>query len=307
MRPITQELKNAKSPVRAFFDEWFPHTQEVRRRYRQEAASLTVPSSGAAAGTVGTAADWLLRFLLHPHPDVRVAMAGASDLGDFHVVALTELARQLGATLPDQQAAVAFTGPVAGSTVDQEVLARGCWALALLTELYRSPQAYRYSPLAAAPPPVEGADDLLALAAPPALLELARFREVFEDTLIPRLAPRTGTWALGPRFSGSKLIPADADLIAAGLLLDLKTSLGDKHPDGTRRLKLDKNDLYQLIGYTLLDFDDEHHVSDVGIFSARFEHLAIWPLKALLGELAGQDVDLPGIRREFTQLLRRHR
>jgi hypothetical protein len=78
--------------------------------------------------------------------------------------------------------------------------------------------------------------------------------------LIPRLATRPGPWALGPTFSGSAMIGgADGDLIAAGLLLELKTSA---------KLTLAVKDLFQVVGYALLDFDDEYKLTEVGIFSA---------------------------------------
>jgi hypothetical protein len=80
---------------------------------------------------------------------------------------------------------------------------------------------------------------------------------------------------LGDRADGSQLVGgADADLIAAGLLVDLKVTLGDKRRDGTRRLSLDKAEVYQLVGYTLLDFDDIYRIGEVGIFSARYGYLA---------------------------------
>jgi hypothetical protein len=133
--------------------------------------------------------------------------------------------------------------------------------------------------------------------------QLAEFRDVFETVLIPQLATRIGLWALGPTFAGSRLISADADLVAAGLLLDLKTGQGDKRDDGTRRSGLDRKELYQLIGYALLDFDDAYHISEVGIFNARFGYLATWPLGHLLAELAGSAVDLPAARKDFAQML----
>lgn len=40
---------------------------------------------------------------------------------------------------------------------------------------------------------------------------------------------------MGPTFAGSRFMNADADVIAAGLLLELKTNLGNKRSDGTRR------------------------------------------------------------------------
>lgn len=47
---------------------------------------------------------------------------------------------------------------------------------------------------------------------------------MFETVLLPQLHRHSGQWYLGPTFTGSALMKADADLITAGLLLDLKTS-----------------------------------------------------------------------------------
>jgi hypothetical protein len=41
---------------------------------------------------------------------------------------------------------------------------------------------------------------------------------------------------------------ADADLIAAGLLLELKTNLGNKGADGSRQASLDGQTVLQLLG-----------------------------------------------------------
>lgn len=67
------------------------------------------------------------------------------------MLGMAELARMLGAagqpgtlstgTSPVSGPVRVFTGPVAGSSVDRELLARGCWALALATEAFRSAQA----------------------------------------------------------------------------------------------------------------------------------------------------------------------
>ncbi|HUY49790.1 MAG TPA: hypothetical protein VMV92_29420 [Streptosporangiaceae bacterium] len=192
----------------------------------------------------------------------------------------------------------AFTGPVAGSSVDQELLARGCWALALATEAFRSAQAAAMGPLARFQSGPVTVDDLLGLAPPAGLDQLARFRRVFETTLIPQLASRTGPWAVGPTFSGSALgTRSDGDLIAAGLLLELKTSA---------KLTLAVKDLFQVIGYALLDFDDAYHLDSVGIFSARYAYLATWVVGSLLDDLAGHEVSLQSVRDEFRKVLVSH-
>ena len=181
-------------------------------------------------------------------------------------------------------------------SIPSAVLARSCWAFALLTE------ACRRGPVVAATGPLGrfrggavSGDDLLGLAPLAGLDQLARFRRVFSATLIPLLATRAGTWALGPTFTGSALIRADADLIAAGLLIDLKTS--------AKKPSLAVTDLLQVVGYALLDFDDEYHLNALGIFSARYAYLATWELQPLLCELAGHSVDLQVLRRRFRDLL----
>lgn len=99
---------------------------------------------------------------------------------------------------------------------------------------------------------------------------------------------------LGPTFTGSDLIPADADLIAAGLLLEMKTSV---------KLTLAVQDLFQVIGYALLDFNDECKITELGIFHARHAYLATWDISELLRELAGQPVSLQAVRQDFRDLL----
>ena len=117
------------------------------------------------------------------------------------------------------------------------------------------------------------------------------------DPVTAQLAARTGPWAAGPTFAGSALIAADGDLIAAGLLLELKTS---------GKLTLAVKDLWQVIGYALLDFDDEYHLESVGIFSARYAYLATWGLGSLLADLAGHAVSPQSVRDEFREVLVSH-
>ena len=61
-----------------------------------------------------------------------------------------------------------------------------------------------------------------------------------------------------------------------------------------------------MIGYALLDFDDEFQLSTAGIFSGRYGYLPTWELGSLLHDLAGQEVSLPATREEFRRLLLTH-
>lgn len=306
-RSLTAELDDSRSQVREFLAERFSiGLRELQRRYRQSAPPARIPRNDAnpgTVGTVGTAADWLLRFLVHPEPDVTLALIGSGLIPQrSHALAvgITELCGALGVkgVMSLQSAAsetASFMGPVPGSTVDAELLARGCWALALLTEFYRA------GPLKAVNSPVARlrsatAADLLTLATPAALDQLAQIREVFETVLVPRLTECRGLWALGPTFAGSALMGgADADLVAARLLVEIKTTA--KAPS------LGIVDLFQMIGYVLLDFDDYYEIDSIALFSTRYGYFTEWPVNALLDELAGRAVDLARVRDDFRQML----
>ena len=163
--------------------------------------------------------------------------------------------------------------------------------------MYRNPMAAMTGPLGRFQGHRASASGLLGLASSAALGQLAAFREVFASTLLPQLAYQQGRWVLGAEFTGSALIKADADVIAAGLLLDLKTD---------SKFSLGVTTVFQVLGYALLDFDDEYQLANVGTFSARYAYLATWDIGALFDELAGHHVTLPSIRQEFRQLLLAH-
>jgi hypothetical protein len=302
--PLTSELADPRSPVRRFLEERFGHgLRDVQRRYRLDAPDLvvpTVPREVVNPGTVGGAADWLLRFMLHPAPSLELAITGAGFFGASSgmVAALAEIAGSLGmsSAAATSSAGSGFVGPIPGNDADPEVLARACWLLSLLTEVFRvGPVAADSGPLSPFLKRRASADELLGLAPPGALDQLTAFRDVYEAALLPVLALRPGQWHLGPTFTGSRLVRADADLIAAGLLIDLKTAAA--------KPSLGIKEAYQVIGYALLDFDDAYQLNVVGVFSARYAYLATWDLRELLDRLAGHAVSLAGTREEFRRLL----
>jgi hypothetical protein len=177
-RALTREIDDTSSPVRQFFDEQFTAgLKDVRRRFREGAPPLavpSVPSAEANPGTLGGAADWLLRFMVCSDPSVDLAVAGAAHLSPEMMMGVAELATLLGVTRlpgtlsmggsPVSGAVHTFTGPVAGTSLNEELLARGCWALALATEAFRSAQAAAMGPLAQFHGRPVTADALLALA-----------------------------------------------------------------------------------------------------------------------------------------------
>ena len=58
-----------------------------------------------------------------------------------------------------------------------------------------------------------------------------------------------------------------------------------------------------LLGYLLLDYENAYRIEALGVYSARYAHLAIWPLAELLDVLAGGPVDLAQARADFRQVV----
>jgi hypothetical protein len=302
---LTSHLKDSQSAVRRFFEKRLSNVTELQRNFRDGAGPLLVPATTANAGTVGGATDWLLRFLVHPAPDVHLALAGARSVGERMLAAAADVAFMLGTTVDSYRSAwvpvagsrgavvgvgtgladwrfsptdvragtASFPGPMSGSTADPDLLTRGCWALALLTEVFRAgPEVLQRGPLARFAPSVFGstagtavsAEDLLALAPPDAINQLTVLRGVLEGSLLPALYARRGPWYLGPTFAGSVGVGgADADLIATGLLVELKTTLGNRRRDGSRSCGIGKLELFQVVGYALLDFEDFYRIDEL--------------------------------------------
>lgn len=209
--PLTREIGNIRSPIRQFLDDWLcPGLRPVQDQYREAAPPLLIPPADkqdAHPGTVGTAADWLLRFLINPQPDMHLPLMGVIgaaragiDLADGFAEVLQHTGIPRATTAADLQAILEgipvtsrdrFDGPRPGNALDPGDLNRACWIIALLTEVFRGgPVAAARGPLARfAGKPRPSGDDLLALAPPAGLAQLGRFRDIFTGTLLPQLAP----------------------------------------------------------------------------------------------------------------------
>ncbi len=139
-------------------------------------------------------------------------------------------------------------------------------------------------------------DQILELVPDIAVADLEAMLDVARDKLVPAVRARGGPLWLGPVFDGSQWVAADADLIAAGLLIDVKTGAGTKRKDGSRYNGLDKQTLYQLLGYLLFDFSDAYGIREVGLYAARYGQLTTWPVVDLLQELAPEPGTLANLR-----------
>jgi hypothetical protein len=310
---LTHELKKSDSPIARHMRERFPNVRDLQRPYTQATAGLTPieppPDARIAYGTLGTAFDWQVRFLLEPAPDLRLAFAGAWLAGKDLFSLCGALTAEVGGSLtlggrpgPPPPRPAAPAGEHRAAALDAERLARACWAFALFTEVRRRSGLVAGSPLALLDS-AASLEELLALASTDEIADLLALAASARRELVPALDERGGPVHVGPTFAGSLDLAADADLIAGGLLLELKVNLGDRRSDGRRRCSLDRQTVYELLGYLLLDYEDAYGVEALGVYSARYGHLAIWPLAELLNVLAGGSVDLAQERAEFRQVV----
>jgi hypothetical protein len=180
---------------------------------------------------------------------------------------------------------------------DEEQLGGYCIVLAYLEELARAGQwAAKRSPLFIQAP--KTVSTLLALAQSHWRDDLCTLSWMAHDRLGEFFSHPA---VLNPVFEGSHDVGgADADLIVDDCLIDLKATI-DPKPSADA--------LYQLLGYVLLDYQDEHQIRSVGVYLARQGVLLRWRLDDLLialtgihpvpaiGELRAEFQDLPTIRK----------
>ena len=82
-----------------------------------------------------------------------------------------------------------------------------------------------------------------------------------------------------------------ADMILGDLMLEVKASANPT---------LKRQDLYQVIGYVLLDYHNAYQIRRVGLYLARFGHLVTWTMPECLA-LLGARRDLAELRKLFAE------
>ena len=289
MMSVTAELHDPRSRLSRYLRDAFPFVREVQEDYRSAGAQMLVPRlSDGNPATVGGAFDWRVRYLLDPAAPPFLAVIGAAFAGYDHAL-VEALAHVLTAASGDD-------------ATSEELLARGCWALSLLTEVARTGMVMPGSPLAAlaANPTCE---ELLALASPAVVDELTALTDLARRRLVAPLLGDGTTIVVGPAADGTFALAGDADFVIGDTLVEMKTTLGRPRRDGTRRLGILREELYQLVTYLLYCFPGIEDVRRVALYSARYGHLHVWDAQGLLNELAFAPVPLERAREAFRLML----
>ncbi len=312
---LTSQLADPQSPVTRFLDEQFP--PERIRPISKSWYELVKPTSVVRPdmenppwGTIGTAFDYRLRYFWAETPlDDLVAARGMRILDTQRIFTrardsvpggflelnypnVPPAAKRVEALLPEFADGLARTlaelAPV-GRSLGQDaeaLLCQHCYVLALFEQIFRA-GPWINSPLYELK---KGATltDLLGLGSDTAIDDLGALSQLFYDR---HGELTTHAAVLNPMFAGSvDFGGADADLIIENCLIELKTTT---KPNFER-----KGLLYQLLGYVLLDYEDEYGLEEVGVYLARRGLLIRWQLESLLETIAEQ-ARLPELRTGF--------
>lgn len=287
---LTSELKDGESLLSLFMTAEFPGTRSLSAAFRAvrpaDADTLRpVVPDGARVhwGTLNAAIDHRLRY----------AFTAANDVPRGMSIVLAEAERL---AWPDVAAAIRKAGMGLWSLLDElltsyqpadrsrplllpdpaEVqLARLCYAMTWYEEVYRTGRLWPGTPLGDAGASLD-VSDLLDAVPEYAVEDLAAQARLASGSLeeLRGSCPPSDVWG-GPVFLGSADVDgADADLIVGDLLIDVK---GTASPS-----RLRKPEFYQLLGYALLDYDDEYGIRRLGFYLSRFGKLITWPVEEYL-------------------------
>ena len=304
---LTSHLDNPQSPVSQFLRTHFPHLRSVQAQFRAGLAGKPTirPVGPVPWGTIGHAFDYRLRYSFEVTPSnklvaflgMRKASEGTSGfrIGQDAVEAMGEppwphlgssFFTSLDQTITRIDPARRHLAPE-----DERTLNRYCVVLGWFEEIYRA--GLERSPLLQLPKEAR-AEDALALVESSWIDDLGALSEVFYLAMGNLLDHPT---VLNPIFAGSRDVHgADADLIVDDCLIDVKTTVNPS---------LDMKSLYQVIGYTLLDYVDAYRVGRVGFYFARQGTLITWPVDELLATVSGgKRQDLGAWRAAFRENIR---
>ena len=297
---LTRLLNDRNSALTQFMAAELPDTGAVLRGYRErlpaggQALVVPRPPDGIrpASGTINAALDHRLRFSLAPAPAANsIARGVAKTSGTLGEVGM-ELLSRITVLVEEHQPWVRGRPLLLSDDDAEDALDRACYSAALFEEVYRTSKVWPGSPLAHA----RSLDGLLAAVPAYALADIRAMVQLAEAGL---REVRAGTGPddvhVGPIFAGSSLVGgADADWVAGRLLGDVKATASPR--------RLEATEVWQLIGYVLLDFDDRYLIDRVGWYVARVGALVSWEITEF-ADLLGARRGIPELRSMLSELL----
>ncbi|MFI1866938.1 UvrD-helicase domain-containing protein [Streptomyces jumonjinensis] len=298
---LTGQLKYDSSPISQFMAHRLPYSQNLVRDYLNRIARFPHPTQPIDVqypnwSALGHTIDYRLRLTLGGRlgPAVDLGVWALNGVEPFPGAPQAESRKALHAAGHQLLAAVDSYLAVPGS-MDEHRLTQLCFVASFFEDIARTGQIRRFSMLAGATPATD-LGDLTASVPSYVLDDIAHQMRLAEGPFASFRALPSPSRVCGPVFTGSGDIGgADADYICDGLLLDCKAT---KDPR-----RLGRDEIYQLAGYLLLDYDDKFRIDHVGLYLSRQGGLITWEVGDFLRRLGAQ-APLHQLREQLHQYLR---
>lgn len=280
---LTGQLRYDASPLSQFMAQHLPDTHHLARDYHAHLTGLPHPVQPIdvqypAWSALGHAIDYRIRLSFGGTFGPAVSFGVLLLDGTNHWPGVPRYPVRRALLAAGRQLLGAVDTYLADSdSQNEDALVRLCFVAAFFEEIYRTGQIRRFSMLAEATAYTELAD--LTAAVPAYVIDdIGKQIQLTERPLAPFRALPQPAKVCGPVFAGSSDIGgADADYILDGLLLDCKAT---KDPR-----RLGREEIYQLAGYLLLDYDDQFNIDRVGLYLSRQGGLIIWSTEEFLRRL----------------------
>ncbi|MGK4586107.1 hypothetical protein [Kitasatospora sp. HPMI-4] len=289
---LTSELRRPDSPISRFFARELPGVAELAARYGHWAGQLRRPLRPRHQGEIawpmlGHTIDHRIRISLGSAygPPIRIgvdAFAGSRPAGPppEASAAIHRAGQQMIAELTTHTS----TPPLALAGPEGERLVRLCFLASHFEAVFRSGKVEGLLAEASA---ASTLDSLLEAVPPYALADIDAQLQLAADPEALGWLPGRQV-ACGPVFAGSAHVGgADADFVTGGELIDCKATV--------KPTNIGIRELYQLAGYLLLDYDDQHRIRVLSLYLARQGALIGWSTDEFLAAL-GATKTLPQLR-----------
>lgn len=286
---LTSHLKLKNSPVRIFLHDRFPNTKIIINEIRAVGNATTTirPETIVPWSLIGTAIDFRIRgyfapITFHGFPPLQDSW----DEEDF-MVFFMETSQQL-----ESRASELYSAGPSLKRSDEEWLCRFCVVLAMFDHEFRSGRM----PLEVAllNPKFTRLEAFLSVIPQECVNDLCQMSLAFYSASADLLRQ---PFVLNPTFDGSPDVgKADADMIINTFLIEIKAAVSFKvsRPEW----------IYQLIGYSLLDYNNIYKIDTVGFYLARQGVYIRWSLEEIMEKLSGKEAPpLAELRLEFKSII----
>ncbi|MCY1655559.1 UvrD-helicase domain-containing protein [Streptomyces sp. NPDC052071] len=300
--PLTGQLKYPRSPMSSFLARHLPYPERLIASYIQHIQGLPHPVQPLNErrpdyAALGHTIDYRLRLVLGSAPGP-AAQAGVDIIGSSHPIdgapstAVRQNLYMIGSSILGRLRAHLSD---ATRRLDDDELTRLCFVTSFFEAIYRNgtfPRKRNLLTLVDEHTTING----LTRAVPAYVLEdIDEQMNLAEKPFAPLRDLPAHQRVCGPTFTGSSDVHADADFITGGFLIDCKAV--------TRPHRLGRDEVQQLAGYLLLDYDNQYDIHDIGFYLARQGTLIRWTVPEFLTTL-GARTPLPQLRTALRDHLR---